>query len=596
MPASTPPLPKTSTRVLWRAFGYLRPHWKLTAGAYLMMLLIDLAAMLNPQIIRWAIDHGIERSNLRLLTLAVAGLLLIVLVKGVFTYFEGRWTEVASQNVAYDLRNELQRKITLLSFSFHDQAEAGDLLSRAIQDVERIRFLTGRAMFRIIEGAFLMLITSIILLWMNPRLGLLAVAAIPLLVIQSVRFGRRFRPLSMEIQKQLGTLTTRLEQNLRGARVVKTFAQEDAEIERFEQENQRWFGLSAQAARLQSVNMPILQMVANLSSVAILFYGGSLVIGGDLTLGELVAFTTYMGQLVSPVRFLGMILPAISMAGASAERIFEILDRLPDVADAPGAQPIRITAGQVCFENVSFAYSRQVMKSLSRSVLKEISFEARPNQVVALLGPTGSGKTSIVNLLPRFYDPTDGRITIDGQDLRSVTVASLRAQIGMVLQETTLFAASVRENIQFGRPEATLAEVERAAQLAQADEFIRRMPEGYETRVGERGITLSGGQKQRLAIARALLTDPRLLILDDATSSVDSETEHLIQLALAEVMRGRTTFVIAHRLSTVQRADLILVLDHGSIMARGRHDELLKSSPLYRSIYEQQLKPKAGKK
>ena len=596
MPASTPPLPKTSTRVLWRAFGYLRPHWKLTAGAYLMMLLIDLAAMLNPQIIRWAIDHGIERSNLRLLTLAVAGLLLIVLVKGVFTYFEGRWTEVASQNVAYDLRNELQRKITLLSFSFHDQAEAGDLLSRAIQDVERIRFLTGRAMFRIIEGAFLMLITSIILLWMNPRLGLLAVAAIPLLVIQSVRFGRRFRPLSMEIQKQLGTLTTRLEQNLRGARVVKTFAQEDAEIERFEQENQRWFGLSAQAARLQSVNMPILQMVANLSSVAILFYGGSLVIGGDLTLGELVAFTTYMGQLVSPVRFLGMILPAISMAGASAERIFEILDRLPDVADAPGAQPIRITAGQVCFENVSFAYSRQVMKSLSRSVLKEISFEALPNQVVALLGPTGSGKTSIVNLLPRFYDPTDGRITIDGQDLRSVTVASLRAQIGMVLQETTLFAASVRENIQFGRPEATLAEVERAAQLAQADEFIRRMPEGYETRVGERGITLSGGQKQRLAIARALLTDPRLLILDDATSSVDSETEHLIQLALAEVMRGRTTFVIAHRLSTVQRADLILVLDHGSIVARGRHDELLKSSPLYRSIYEQQLKPKAGKK
>jgi ATP-binding cassette subfamily B protein len=594
--SSAPPLPKPSPRVLWRAFGYLKPHWKLTAGAYLMMLLIDIFAMLNPQLIRWAIDNGIEGGDTQLLLIAVAALLLIVLVKGVFTYFEGIWTEVASQNVAYDLRNELQRKITLLSFSFHDQAEAGDLLSRTIQDVERIRFLTGRAMFRIIEGSFLLLITVIVLMWMNPRLGLIAVAALPFLLAQSIRFGRRFRPLSALIQKQLGTLTTRLEQNLRGARVVKTFAQEDAEIQRFDQENRSWFDLSAQAARLQSFNMPVLQLVTNLSSVVILFYGGMLVIQDGLTLGELVAFTTYMGQLITPVRYLGMILPAIAMAGASAERIFDILDRLPDVADAPDAHPIRITEGRVCFENVSFAYSKQVMKSISRSVLKEVSFEAQPDQVIALLGPTGSGKTSIVNLIPRFYDPTAGRITIDGQDILSVTVNSLRSQIGMVLQETTLFAASVRENIIFGRPEATQAELENAARLAQADEFIQRMPKGYDTLVGERGITLSGGQKQRLAIARALLTDPRILILDDATSSVDSETEHLIQLALDQVMQNRTTFVIAHRMSTVQRADLILVLDHGSVVARGTHDELLKSSPLYRSIYEQQLKPKVGKK
>jgi ATP-binding cassette subfamily B protein len=431
---------------------------------------------------------------------------------------------------------------------------------------------------------------------MNPRLGLLAVAALPLLLVQSIRFGRRYRPLTMLIQKQLGTLTTRLEQNLRGARVVKTFAQEEAEIERFERENLRWFDLSAEAARMQSFNMPMLQMITNLSSVIILFYGGMLVIQGGLTLGELVAFTTYMGQLITPVRYLGMILPAIAMAGASAERIFEVLDRLPDVADAPDAAPIQITEGRVCFENVSFAYSKEVMKSLSRSVLKDVSFEAQPAQVIALLGPTGSGKTSIVNLIPRFYDPTAGRITIDGQDTLSVTVNSLRAQIGMVLQETTLFAASVRENIIFGRPDASQAELENAARLAQADEFIQRMPQGYDTLVGERGITLSGGQKQRLAIARALLTDPRILILDDATSSVDSETEHLIQIALERVMQNRTTFVIAHRLSTVQRADLILVLDHGSIVARGKHDELLKSSPLYRSIYDQQLKPKAGKK
>ena len=342
--------------------------------------------------------------------------------------------------------------------------------------------------------------------------------------------------------------------------------------------------------------MPVLTLITNLSSVVILLYGGMLVIQGSLTLGELVAFTTYMGQLISPVRYLGMVLPAISIASASAERIFEILDRLPDVADAPDAQPIQITEGRVRFENVSFAYSKQVMKSLSRSVLKEVSFEAQPDQVVALLGATGSGKSSIVNLIPRFYDPTAGRITIDGQDIQSVSVASLRAQIGMVLQETTLFAASVRENITFGKPDATQAELENAARLAQAEEFILRMPQGYDTLVGERGITLSGGQKQRLAVARALLTDPRILILDDATSSVDSETEHLIQMALEQVMQNRTTFVIAHRLSTVQRADLILVLEHGSIAARGVHDDLLKTSPLYRSIYEQQLKPKAGKK
>ncbi len=587
------PKKDSQTQVLLRAFGYLRPHWKLTAGAYLMMVLVDAVAMFNPQLIRWTIDNAISplsesaSQRVSLLTLAVAGLLVLVVIKGVFTYFEGVWTEVASQNVAYDLRNEIQRKITLLSFSFHDQAEAGDLLSRAIQDVERIRFLTGRASFRVIEGVFLMLITAAVMIWMNPRLGLLAMVALPLLAVQSIRFGRVFRPLSAQIQKQLAVLTTRVEQNLRGARVIKTFAQEDAEIERFEVENRNWFDLSALSARLQSVNMPLLFLIANISSVAILWYGGTLVIGGHLTLGELVAFTTYVAQLVSPVRFLGMILPAISMAGASAERVFQILDSVPDVSELPGAPDLSVRRGHVSFEHVSFSYGRH------SNVLKDISFEAMPDQVIALLGPTGSGKTTVVNLIPRFYDPTGGCITIDGTDIRGVTLNSLRGQIGMVLQETTLFAASVRENIAFGKPEATQADIEQAAKDAQAHEFILQMQDGYDTEVGERGVTLSGGQKQRLAIARALLTDPRILILDDATSSVDSETEHMIQLALERVMQNRTTFVIAHRLSTVQRADLILVLDKGRIVAHGKHEELLKSSPLYHSIYNQQLKPRS---
>ena len=503
----------------------------------------------------------------------MVALLALVIIKGFFTYFEGLWTEIASQSVAYDLRNELQRKITLLSFSFHDQSEAGDLLSRAIQDVERIRFLTGRAAFRVIEGVVLMVITAIVLICMNPQLGLLAIAAMPVLAVQSIRFGRVFRPLSVQIQKQLAVLTTRVEQNLRGARVVKTFAQEEAEIERFEVENRRWFDLSAYSTRLQSVNMPLLHLIANIGSVAILWYGGIMVIQGRLTLGELVAFTTYLAQLVTPVRYLGMILPAISMAGASAERIFEILDTVPDVCEKPEAPDLEYRDGRVCFENVSFSYGKH------SDVLKDITFEALPNQVIALLGPTGSGKTSIVNLIPRFYDPTSGCIRIDGTRICDVTINSLRSQIGMVLQETTLFAASVRENIQFGNPKQRKLKYEAAAKAAQAHEFILQMNQGYDTEVGERGITLSGGQKQRLAIARAILTDPRILILDDATSSVDTETEHLIQMALERVMKGRTTFVIAHRLSTVQRADLILVLDKGRIVARGKHEELLKTSP-----------------
>jgi ABC-type multidrug transport system fused ATPase/permease subunit len=563
-----------------------------------MLMLIDGISMVQPQIIRRIIDSGISVGNTTLLNLAVAALLVLVTFKGVFTFFQGRWTEVASQNVAFDLRNDLQRQITRLSFTFHDKSEAGDLLSRAIQDVERIRFLTGRATYRVVEGSFLLLISAGMMIWMNPGLGLLAIVAMPILVFQSIRFGRVFRPLSAKIQKQLAVLTTRVEQNLRGARVVKTFAQEEAEIERFEVENRRWFDLSAYSARLQSVGLPLLNLIANLGSVVILLYGGMLVINGHVTLGELVAFTTYMAQLVSPVRYLGMILPAIAMAGASAARVFEILDTVPSVNEEPGAPALAITRGHVSFENVSFSYSQQALKSISIDVLKDITFEALPNQVIALLGQTGSGKTTIVNLLPRFYDPTAGCISIDGTKIQSVNLYSLRSQIGMVLQETTLFAASISENISFGKPDATREEIEAAARTAQAHDFIMQTKDGYDTQVGERGVTLSGGQKQRLAIARAILTGPRILILDDATSSVDTETEQLIQYALDQVMRSnrlgepRTTFVIAHRLSTLKRADLILVLEKGRIVASGKHEELLKTSPLYHSIYNQQFKPK----
>ena len=570
-------------QVLKRTYLYLKPYWKHTAGAYIALLAVLAINTFIPQIIRWIIDTGIQGNQPRVLPLAVLLLLGLTLVKGVLTYFQGLFTETASQNVAFDLRNEIQKKLTQLSFSFHDQAETGELLSRAVQDVERVRFLTGRATLRILEGGLMLVITAVILLPMDFKLALMILVTMPLLVFQAVRFGTRFRPLSLQVQKQLALLTTGVEQNLRGSRVVKAYAQEEAEIERFSVTNDEWFRLSNRSAKMQAVNAPLLFLIANLGMVAIIVYGGHQVIQGSLSIGVVVAFISYVGQLVDPVRRLGMIIPAVAIAGSASERIYDILDVTSEVTDSPGALRLKKIEGRVRFEDVSFDFGKN-------KILRNVSFDALPGQKIALLGLTGSGKSSIINLIPRFYDPTGGRILVDETDIRDVTLKSLRSQIGIVLQETTLFAATMKENIAFGKEQATDEEVQQAAMAAQAHDFIMEMPDGYNTRVGERGQTLSGGQKQRLAIARAILLNPRILILDDATSSVDTETEQHIQLALEKLAKGRTTFVIAHRLSTVRDADLILVLDKGIIAARGTHTELLQNSSIYQSIYSQQLK------
>jgi ATP-binding cassette subfamily B protein len=570
-------------QLLIRVYGYLRPYWKRTVASYLSLLGIIALSASIPQFIRWIIDTGIGKNQPGVLTWSVLALLCLTLVKGVLNYFQGILSETASQNVAYDLRNEIQKKLTQLSFSFHDTSEAGELLSRAIQDVERLRFLTGRATIRILDGILMIIVTMIILIVMDYRLGLFVLVSMPILIHRAYYFGSRFRPLSLMVQKQVARLTTAVEQNLRGSRVVKAYAQEPKEIERFEEENQRWFDLTRSAARLQAVNVPLMFLLSNIGMVVIVLFGGYLVIQQELTFGVLIAFITYMGQLVEPIRRLGIIIPAVAIAGSSAERIFDILDTVPDVQDEPDAQPMAILEGHVKFEQVSFSYGRQ-------TVLHDIDFEALPGQIVALLGATGSGKSTIISLIPRFYDPTAGKILVDGKDIRQATLNSLRSQIGIVLQETTLFAASIRENIAFGQSNATEEDIIAAAKAAQAHEFIVRSPKGYDTYVGERGITLSGGQKQRIAIARVLLMNPRLLILDDATASVDTETEHLIQIAFENLIKGRTTFVIAHRLSTVRNADLILVLDHGQIVARGTHESLLKTSRQYLEIYKRQLK------
>jgi ATP-binding cassette, subfamily B, multidrug efflux pump len=579
---------KFNTSVLLRCYTFLKPYWRYALGAYLGMVVIGLLNLTIPQFIRWIIDQGIDAGNRSMLLYSILGLIGLTLLKGVATFFQGRWTETASQSVAFDLRNAIQTKLTLLSFSFHDQSETGQLLSRAVQDVERIRFLTGRASLRVVDSAFLAVGTAVVLFSMNPRLALLVVLVLPLLAHRALYLGSRLRPLGVEIQNQLGVLTTRLEQNLRGMRVVKAFAQEESEMRKFERENSAWFKLSNRNARIQSINTPMLDLLANLGTVIIIWYGGTLAIRGELTLGELVAFTTYLGQLFNPIRMLGMIIPAIAMASASAERIFEILDAIPDVHNNPHAKILPAVTGRVQFEDVSFSYSG------TRKVLENINLDVQPGQIIALLGATGSGKSTITNLIPRFYDPTQGRILIDGHDISQVTLQSLRSQIAMVLQETTLFIGTIQENIAFGRQDATQEQIIEAARAAQAHDFIAKLPHTYETHVGERGVTLSGGQKQRIALARALLTDPRILILDDATASVDTETERMIQKALDLLMENRTTFVIAHRLSTVRRADLILVLEKGKVVASGTHQQLLTSSPLYAEVYSRQLRPENG--
>ena len=556
----------------------------MTLAAYFALLAINVVTLAIPQFIRWIVDHGIGGKDTLLVKYSVMGLLVLALIKGVLTFFQGSWTETASQNVAYDLRNAIHGQLSRLSFSYHDRSEAGQLLTRAIQDVERIRFVTGRAFLRIADGVVLMLGTAVMLVLINPTLALLVMATMPVIAWRAMSLGQRLRPISLVIQKQLGKLTTRLEQNLRGARIVKAFAQEDAEITRFARENRRWFILSALTARLQSFHAPMIDLVANLGTVIVFGYGGWLVIRQVLTPGELVAFATYLGQLVTPVRRVGNIVPAVALAITAGERVFEILDTISEVQDAPGALTLPPVRGAVCFEQVSFGYTH------GRRVLQEVTFSAAPGQIIALLGTTGSGKSTIINLLPRFYDPTTGRVTIDGFDIRQVTLASLRDQIGTVLQETTLFATTIRENILFGRPEASEAEMIAAAQAAQAHGFISEMPQGYDTVVGERGVTLSGGQKQRVAIARTLLRDPRVLILDDATASVDTGTEELIQVALERLMAGRTCFVIAQRLSTLRKADMIIILERGRVAAQGTHDELIHTSALYADLYRQQAK------
>ena len=589
---------------------YLRPlrllrHHKLTVtGAYAGTIGQTIVTLIIPQFVKWIVDSGIGGAPLHagipqwiadaippalaadkmgLVVASVTMLLLLSLVRGGFTYLAGVNSEVVSQSVAYRLRNALYRKLCSLSFRFHDQSTAGDLLSRAAQDVERLRFLTGRALLGIVNALFLMIATAAVLFAMDPLLAILAMLVIPPLTWQAWIFAKAYRPLSMEIQQQLGVLTTVLEQNLRGIRVVKAFAQEKAQVGAYNAANSVWFEHSADAARMRSVRIPLLDLLAGLGSVVVVYFGGRAVINQSLSLGELLAFMTYLAQLIMPIRRLGMIVPFVAMAGASSERVFEVLDTKSAIADGEGTPPLPPIRGDIEFDRVSFNYTP------ANRAITDVSFELKAGEILALLGATGSGKSTLINLIPRFYEASGGRVLIDGIDVRDVQLHSLRRQVASVLQDPVLFATSIRENIGFGLDDPNQDQIVEAAKAAQAHDFIMEMPQQYDSRVGERGTTLSGGQRQRLSIARALIVNPKILILDDATSSVDTETERLIQAALDNLMANRTSIVIAQRLSTVRRADKILLLDQGRVAGLGTHRDLWESSSIYRSIYEGQL-------
>jgi ABC-type multidrug transport system fused ATPase/permease subunit len=577
-----------------RLLSYAWPYKRRVLFACVSLAGLTAFQLIGPQLVEYAIDRGIHvtqeggkavpHGNLNTLLIAAGLITAAAAARGIFQFWQSYTSEWVSQRIAYDIRNDIYNHLQRMSFAYHDKAQTGQIMQRATQDVEGVRMFVNLGFIRLMYVVVLLVATLILMVVTDWKLAFLSWLFIPPTALIAIRMTSKLRPIWMQVQNLQGELGVVLQENLSGMRVVKAFGREDFEGRKFNVHAQNLFENSYATNRIQATYSPILNGVWAFAMVATAWFGANQILHGDLTAGALAKFMLYLTMLQLPVRSLGFITALWARAATSGQRIYDILDAESAVQERPNAVDLANVTGHVRFDDVSFGYD------VISPVLRHVNLEAKSGEVLALLGQTGSGKTTVVNLMPRFYDVTGGAITIDGVDIRDATLASLRRTFGIVQQDVFLFSATIRENIAYGASNATDEDVERVAKLARIHDFIVTLPDGYDTWVGERGITLSGGQKQRISIARTLLLDPKILVFDDSTSSVDTETEYLIQQALAELMKGRTTFVIAQRLRTVKAADQILVLKGGSIVEHGRHEELIKRDGPYREIYDLELR------
>jgi ABC-type multidrug transport system fused ATPase/permease subunit len=573
-----------------RLLSYAWPYKRRVLLACVSLAGLTAFQLIGPWLVGYAIDtglnvkDGVANGSMRTLLIAAALITAAAAARGTFQFWQTYTGEWVSQRIAYDIRNDIYNHLQRMSFAYHDKAQTGQIMQRATQDVEAVRMFVSLGFIRLMYVVVLLVATLVLMVMTDWQLALLSWLFIPPTALIAVRMTSKMRPIWLQVQNLQGELGVVLQENLSGMRVVKAFGREHHEERKFNVQAQKLFESSYETNRIQARYAPVLSGVWAFAMVATAWFGANQILNGDLKPGDLAVFMLYLTMLQLPVRSLGFITALWARAGTSGQRIYDILDAESAVQERPDSLELAGVKGQVRFDDVSFGYD-----AIS-PVLRHVDIDAQPGEVVALLGQTGSGKTTVVNLMPRFYDVTGGAITIDGVDIRNATLASLRRTFGIVQQDVFLFSATIRENIAYGASNASDEDVVHVAKLARIHEFIETLPDGYDTWVGERGITLSGGQKQRISIARTLLLDPKILVFDDSTSSVDTETEYLIQQALAELMKGRTTFVIAQRLRTVKSADQILVLKGGKIVEHGRHEELIKREGPYREIYDLELR------
>ncbi|MGI6662464.1 MAG: ABC transporter ATP-binding protein [Bacillota bacterium] len=569
---------------LRRLLGYLRPHAALAILVVMIMFVASLLEISPAMLVRRVLDQALPKKDMGLVVTLCLWYIGVYALRGLTNYVQWYTSELMGQKVIYDLRRAIHNHLQTLPPSYFSGMGTGQVMSRLTSDVESIQNFIGFGALLLVNMVIMFFIVATYLATLDWRLTLMTCASYPFLLRMVFWFDRNIRPAWKKVREVTGKLTEMLQENVVGIRVVKAFAREPHQIELFRERNMSLYQANLDRAAIEAKAQPVLEFLSGLSTISMLGYGAFLVMSGRITVGVLFAFYSLTWSLIWPIRMLGWLVNMAEQALAAAPRLFELLDAVPSIANKPVAIVPDEIRGHIVFEDVSFTFPGD-----SREALKDVNLEILPGETVAIVGGTGSGKSTLVNLIPRFLDPTGGRITLDGVDLRDLDLKTLRKGIGLVLQDNFLFSATVRENIALGRPDAGDEEIEKAARLAQAAEFIEELPRRYETPVGERGIGLSGGQKQRIALARALLVDPKILILDEATSSVDTETEYLIQEGLMEVMRGRTSIVIAKRLSTVRGADKIVIMDQGRITKVGTHEELLAEEGFYRRLFESQF-------